>query len=128
MVRRSSAPSAMALRFRREPEVIDHSTSERWRSKNAPALCGLAKLRVRIRVRFSISDHCAVARGAADCVGRKSTVQRVWRDQWIRFELGVREIAGPGIVARVMRHRGPYRIQLDVAHAREEVLIRVDDR
>ena len=127
MVRRSSPAPAMTLRFRWLAEVVENAPPEGWRSKDAPALGGFANLRVNGRAGTYTMYYFSVGSGADERVAPKSIIQRVWRHQWIRFELGVREIAGPCIIARMTRDRGPYRIQLDVAHACEEVLIRIDE-
>ena len=117
----------MTLRFRWLAEVVENAPPEGWRPKNAPALRGFANLSVNDRAGTHTMYYFSVPSSAADCVGRESSIERVWRHQGIRFELGVREIAGPCIIARITRDPGPYRIQLDVAHACEEVLIRIDE-
>ena len=118
----------MTLRFRQQAEFVENTPPEGWRSKNPPALGGFANLQVNGRAAPHPMYYFSVGSGAAECVARKSIILRVWRHQWIKFEFGVREIAGPCIIARITRHPGAYRIQLDIAHAREEVLIRIDER
>lgn len=117
----------MTLRFRRYSEVVDNSPPEGWRSKDPPALRGFANLPVHGRAATHTMHYFSIGSGATDCVVRKAIIQRVWRYKRVRFEIGVREIAGPGIIARVTRDPRPYWIQLDVAHAREEVVIRIDE-
>ena len=128
MVRQSSPATAVTLRFRPETQVVDDLTSERGRSENPTRVRAFAKVSVGIRVRFTASDHFSVARGSARRIASKSLIELMRRHERIRFLLGVRQITGPCVLARVTRYPSPYRIQLDITHASEQVPIGIDDR
>ena len=54
-------------------------------------------------------------------IGIEGGADGMRRDQFVRFTLRVAAVARPAVGARVIHHAGPHRVELDVAHATQEI-------
>ena len=70
----------------------------------------------------------AISRQPCRSRGLLSQVDRVRREQGIVLAERVGAIAGLAAMSRVLDHRGAHRVQLDVAHARQQIGLGLDQR